>query len=157
MSTSAGVRIILAAFEVAGETQSPRHKTRDSSSTSDFKTRHTDSKLLDFDVCTPFDAPSARCAVRRLRPCANHFPRFKKKRVPERLKRLPQFLKEAFILKRDQKVNAITETTFCRRMTCDTALESFRSILSSYKHPQVCAHTRHILTQAHIRHTTIKW
>ena len=36
-----------------------------------------------------------------------------------------------------------TETSFCCRKTCDTALEPPRSILLSHEHPQVCAHIRH--------------
>ena len=44
-----------------------------------------------------------------------------------------------------------TRASFCRRETCDTALEPSGSKLLTHEHPQVCAHIRHILCthQAH--------
>ena len=46
--------------------------------------------------------------------------------------------------KNHQISNWATEASFCRRDTCDTALEPQRSVLFSFTHHKVCAHNRHI-------------
>ena len=53
-----------------------------------------------------------------------------------------------------QNWNWATETSSCRKKTCDTALEPPGHLFLSYKHNQVYAHIRHILGthQAHRAH-----
>ena len=43
-----------------------------------------------------------------------------------------------------QILNWATEAIFRRRKTYDTALQRFKSTISIYVHPKVCAHTRHM-------------
>jgi len=52
-----------------------------------------------------------------------------------------------------QNLKWVPEASFCRRNTCDTALEPQRSILSSCQHHKVRAHIRHIpcTHKAHVK------
>ena len=54
-----------------------------------------------------------------------------------------------------KNLNWATEKSFCRKKTCDTALESLDAVVLDCYGRQVCAHIRHIIGThlAHTRHS----
>ena len=119
------------------------------------------------DFCAPELTSSQERSARCLRSGADFISRALRHMFALRSQLTSRALRQIFALRVDQNVlrsqilrsgsvatvaslplffhywTPLIEASFCRRNTCDTALEPKRSILSSYQNHKVRAHTRH--------------